>query len=122
MTQTPPPLLPDKEYFNIGEACRIAQLPAHTLRYWETQFRQLRPLRRGGGHRRYSRADMETLLRIKDLVQNRKMTLAGARKALARGGRLPQQVPAPLGAGVFGRLLREASEDLRKVLEEFADK
>jgi DNA-binding transcriptional MerR regulator len=119
VTTTTTPLLPEQEYFKIGEACRIAQLPAYTLRYWETRFRQLRPLRRDGGHRRYSRGDMETLLRIKNLVWNRRMTLAGARKALARG-------PAATGEGTparpaLARLLKEAREDLRKVLEEFKE-
>jgi DNA-binding transcriptional MerR regulator len=112
------PLLPEKEYFNIGEACRVLQVPAHTLRYWEQQFKLLRPTRRNSGHRRYTRRDMETAFQIKDLLQNKKMTAAGARKALAgrqRGGRLPG---SPAGAGVppgLVKLLRQVRDDVAKL-------
>ena len=117
-------LLPDKEYFNIGEACRILQIPPHTLRYWETQFRLFRPIRRESGHRRYTRRDMETALKIKELLRDRKMTAAGARKALAgmrRGGRTAAagngggSLPAPAA-----KLLREVREELRRIVSDLS--
>ena len=113
-------LLPDKEYFNIGEACRILQVPPHTLRYWESQFKLFRPIRRESGHRRYTRRDMETAIRIKELLHDKKMTAAGARKALAgmrRGGRT---TPAGNGGGKLpapaAKFLREIRDDLRRIV------
>ena len=117
-------LLPDKEYFNIGEACRILQVPPHTLRYWESQFKLFRPIRRESGHRRYTRRDMETALQIKDLLRDKKMTAAGARKALAgmrRGGRT---TAAGNGGGGLpmpaAKLLREIRDDLRRIVSELS--
>lgn len=117
-------LLPDKEYFNIGEACRILQIPEYTLRYWETKFRVLRPTRRKSGHRRYVRRDMETAFLIKDLLQNKKMTVEGARKALAerqRGGRITRS-PSPSTGMPPGavKLLRQIREDLQRLATELS--
>ncbi len=123
MSEEGKPLLPEKEWFNIGEACRLLRVPAHTLRYWEQHFRLLRPTRRNSGHRRYSRSDLETAFQIKDLLQNKKMTTAGARKALAarqRGGRLPS---SPGGGAVppgLVKLLRQAREDLKSLVDELS--
>src|SRR5947207_691528 len=80
----PRPLLPDQEFFNIGEACRLVQLPDYTLRYWESRLKLLRPARRTSGHRRYTKRDLEIILRVKDLMGNRHMTLNGARRTLLR--------------------------------------
>src|SRR5581483_5160853 len=80
----PAPLLPDQEFFNIGEACRIVQLPDYTLRYWELKLKLLRPARRSSGHRRYTKRDLEIILRLKSLLEGRQMTLGGARKVLLR--------------------------------------
>jgi len=117
-------LLPDKEYFNIGEACRILQVPPYTLRYWESKFRVLRPTRRQSGHRRFTRRDMETAFLIKDLLQNKKMTVGGARQELAarqRGGRVTKS-GAP-GAGLAPgalKLLRQIREDLKRLAAEMS--
>lgn len=114
-----PPLLPDKEYFNIGEACRVLQVPAYTLRYWEAKFRIFRPTRRQSGHRRFTRRDMETAFLIKDLLQHKKMTIAGARKHLAdrqRGGRITQSGAAgPLMPPGALKLLKQIREDLKRL-------
>ena len=109
-------LLPDKELFNIGEACRILQVPAHTLRYWETRLRLLRPVRRESGHRRYTRRDIEKALRIKDLLENHKMTPAGVRRVLSGrsrpgGGAGPAAGLPPIAV----RRLKEARDELRRI-------
>lgn len=112
-----------REYFNIGEACRILQVPQHTLRYWETRFRILRPTRLKGGHRRYTRGDLETALMIKDLLQRQRMTIDGARKALAgarRGGRV---ATGPHGGALPAsalKLLREVRDDLHKLTSDLS--
>ncbi len=73
----------EKKYLTMREASRKAQVPEYTMRYWETKFRLLRPLRLASGHRRYTIADVETLLEIKDLVFVKGYSLDGARKALS---------------------------------------
>ncbi|OIO07755.1 MAG: hypothetical protein AUJ52_09595 [Elusimicrobia bacterium CG1_02_63_36] len=112
-----------REYFNIGEACRILQIPQHTLRYWETRFRILRPTRLKGGHRRYTRTDLETGLRIKDLLQRQKLTIDGARKALAgarRGGRLAAASQAGTMPASVLKLLREVRDDLHRLTSDLS--
>ncbi|MEK7381910.1 MAG: MerR family transcriptional regulator, partial [Elusimicrobiota bacterium] len=74
------PFLPDRDFFTMREAARLAQVPPHTLRYWESRFGDLRPARKAGGHRRYTRTDLELILEIKDLLHKRRMTVAGARR------------------------------------------
>jgi DNA-binding transcriptional MerR regulator len=118
------PFLPDRDYFTMAEAARMASVPAHTLRYWETRFGDLRPSRLAGGHRRYTKADLELILEIKDLVHRRKMTVAGARRALLerkRGGSDAGGPSAllPADGGPNLKLLREIKKEIRMVLDEF---
>lgn len=118
------PFLPDREFFTMREAARLSQLPAHTLRYWESRFGDLRPTRLAGGHRRYTRADLELILEIKDLVSRRRMTIAGARRALIdkrRGGAADGAAPAAASAdgGPALKLLREVKKEIKMLLDEF---
>lgn len=120
------PFLPDKEYFSIQEATRLSGVPEYTLRYWESRFGDLRPARRPGGHRRYTRQDLELILRIRELLQRRKMTIAGARRALLehkRGGGALHGAPLSGGEGAENapalKLLRELKKELKSIVEEF---
>ena len=122
------PLIPDKESFTIGEACRVLQVEPHILRYWEARLRLFRPMRRESGHRRYTRRDIETAFQIKNLLSNRGMTFEGARKVLSqkrRGGRIAAEdasAPSPEAlprAAV--KLLREIREDLQGIVSELRD-
>ncbi len=115
------PLLPDKEFFNMGEACRLTQLPPHTLRYWESRTRLLKPVRLVSGHRRYRREDLETLFQLKELLRDRSMTLAGARRAMlrqARGGLAARAAAGRPDATM--KILRELRADLRGILSELS--
>jgi DNA-binding transcriptional MerR regulator len=117
------PFLPDRDFFTMREAARLASVPPHTLRYWETRFGDLRPSRLAGGHRRYSRTDLELILEIKDLVHRRKMTVAGARSALLERKRgAPERGPAAAVAADGGpalKLLREVKKEIRMLADEF---
>ena len=86
------PLIPDRLYFKIGDVARICGVETYVLRFWETQFPQLKPNKSGTGHRLYRRRDVETALEIKRLAHAQGYTLAGARQALelAPGGRNSQ--------------------------------
>ena len=76
------PEIPDKLYFKIGEVANLLGVEPYVLRYWETEFNQLTPKKSGTGHRLYRRKDVEILLKIKDLLYEKRFTIEGARQAL----------------------------------------
>ena len=79
-TQTGTREIPDKLYFRIGEVAQLCEVPAYVLRFWETEFPQLRPNKGGTGQRLYRRRDVEMALRIKTLLYDEGYTIPGARQ------------------------------------------
>jgi len=75
--------IPDKLYFKIGEVSEISGLPSHVLRFWESEFKKIKPRRTAAGQRSYTRKDIETILEIKHLLYEEKFTLEGARNYLS---------------------------------------
>ena len=75
--------IPEKIFFKIGEVCDIVSVEAHVLRYWETEFPQLSPQKNRSGQRAYRKRDVETALRIKELLYEDLYTIAGAKKKLS---------------------------------------
>ena len=75
-------LIPDKLYFRIGEVATLCHLPAYVLRFWESEFPQLKPVKSGTGQRMYRKRDVESVLRIKELLYEQGFTIAGARQHL----------------------------------------
>jgi DNA-binding transcriptional MerR regulator len=75
--------IPDKLYYRIGEVSELTQTKAYVLRYWETEFPRLRPVKSKSGHRLYRRKDVELIFEIRRLLYGKGFTLAGARKHLA---------------------------------------
>ena len=75
-------LIPEKLYFRIGEVSRLCHLPAYVLRFWETEFPQLKPVKSSTGQRMYRRKDVESVLRIKQLLYEEGFTIPGARQHL----------------------------------------
>lgn len=86
--------LPVKLYYRIGEVSEIVGVEPHVLRYWESEFRSIRPQKSRKGQRIYSRRDVDKLLKVKDLLYSHGFTIAGARKRLREGGAEPEQVAA----------------------------
>lgn len=76
------PAIPDRLYFKIGDVARICGVKPYVLRFWETQFPQLKPNKSGTGQRLFRRRDVELAVRIKQLVHEEGYTLAGARQVL----------------------------------------
>src|SRR6185436_228444 len=88
-----------KLYYRIGEVSEIVGVQPHVLRYWETEFRSIRPQKSSKGQRVYSRRDVEKLLRVKDLLRNQGFTIAGARKKLREpDARAENEVREPVRA------------------------
>ena len=74
------PEIPDKLYFRIGDVARLCEVPAYVLRFWETEFPQLKPTKGGTGQRLYRKRDVEMALRIKSLLYDQRYTIPGARQ------------------------------------------
>jgi DNA-binding transcriptional MerR regulator len=111
--------LPEKEYYSIGEISRLTQIKPYVLRYWESEFNLLRPARRESGHRKYSRRDVETVLKIKDLLYARGFTIVGAKKFMVQASRKgPEQLKIELeDTGAAVEFLKETKETLEEILE-----
>ncbi len=75
--------IPDKSLFRIGEVSRLTATKTFVLRYWETEFPTLQPVKSPSGHRLYRREDIETVFEIKRLLYDEGFTIVGARKHLA---------------------------------------
>jgi DNA-binding transcriptional MerR regulator len=125
--------IPNKLFFKIGEVCEITDTQPYVLRYWESEFPALAPAKNSSGQRIYRRKDIETVLRIKQLLYEEGFTIAGAKKRLetelgGRGGTpaamasLPETVVAnvepepPPRADATREVLQEVLEHLRQIL------
>jgi DNA-binding transcriptional MerR regulator len=135
--------IPDKLYYKIGEVAKYTGIKTHVLRYWETEFKAIRPNKSRSNQRLYRKQDVELILRLKDLLYNQGFTIAGARKKLRE--KTPavvvaepapvtrpvqtiteavvegtDQLALPLSGGVDTKLLHEIRQDilrLKKSLE-----
>lgn len=90
------PQLPEKPYFRIGEVAELLGVETYVLRYWESEFPQLKPVRAPSRQRLYRRADVETLLYIKGLLHEQGYTIAGAKRRLSE---IKAAQPAPPAKG-----------------------
>lgn len=93
------PVIPDRLYFKIGDVARICKVEPYVLRFWETQFPQLKPNKSGTGQRLYRRRDVETALEIKKLVHGEGYTLVGARQVLGQARRTAPQARTAAESG-----------------------
>ena len=81
----------DGAFRTISEVSEMLNVPAHVLRFWETKFSSLKPLKRNGGRRYYRPDDVELLLRIRDLLYHEGYAIRGVQKLLASGEPLPER-------------------------------
>jgi DNA-binding transcriptional MerR regulator len=109
-------IIPDKLYFRIGEVARLCRLPAYVLRFWETEFPQLKPVKSSTGQRMYRRRDVESVLRIKKLLYEDGFTIAGARTQLKeeiKSDRSQSTLPFPARSTVN---MAHLQHELREIL------
>lgn len=92
--------IPDKLYFRIGEVARLCDVPTYVLRFWESEFPQLKPNKGGTGQRLYRRGDVEIALRVKELLKGEGYTISGARQMLKSELRQKQAALSLLAAEV----------------------
>jgi DNA-binding transcriptional MerR regulator len=103
---------PAKLYYRIGEVAGLVGVEPHVLRYWETEFRSIRPQKSARGQRVYSRRDVETLLKVKELLYSHRFTIAGARRKLREGGIEPLAADDPASSEEVRRM-RSALQEIR---------
>jgi DNA-binding transcriptional MerR regulator len=117
--------IPNKLFFKIGEVCEITDTQPYVLRYWESEFPALAPAKNSSGQRIYRRRDIETVLRIKQLLYEEGFTIAGAKKRLEveLAGRAETPAPAAAASGETPApddrghaALRQVREQLREIL------
>ena len=101
-------------YYSISEVSDLVGVKPHVLRYWETQFKMLRPKKGRGGARMYRKRDIEALFEIKQLLYDQRFTIAGARRRILDGkSDEKDQIELP-----FSKLDREETlRALRKDME-----
>lgn len=121
--------IPNKLFFKIGEVCEITDTQPYVLRYWESEFPALAPAKNSSGQRIYRRRDIETVLRIKQLLYDEGFTIAGAKKRLeielagraetpaqVRAAEAEQVEVASSGDDRTREVLREVRGQLRAIL------
>jgi DNA-binding transcriptional MerR regulator len=110
-----------KLYYSIGEVSAMTDLPASVLRYWETEFSQLRPPKNRAGKRVYRHADIERIQLIKKLLYRDRFTIEGARKYLKDERTAPDQTnnsqTAPVSQSIAALPTDELRRGLREILE-----
>ena len=84
-------VIPEKAYFRIGEVSRILSVEPYVIRYWETEFKTIRPVRTKASQRLYRRKDIEELLTIRNLLYQQRFTISGAKKQLLKMREAPAQ-------------------------------
>jgi len=119
----------EKNLYRIGEVSRLTDTKPFVLRYWETEFPSLQPVKSPKGHRLYRREDVDTVLLIKRLLYDEGFTIAGARRHLREiggapaelglGPAEPQHAPAPPAADPGPNISRKVLLDLRDSLRAF---
>jgi DNA-binding transcriptional MerR regulator len=111
-------VIPDKLYFRIGEVADLCDLPAYVLRFWETEFAQLKPVKSSTGQRMYRRKDVDALLRIKKLLYEEGFTIAGARQHLKESKPEKSQplLPFPQRASSDLKHVRQGLREILSIL------
>ena len=112
-------VIPDKLYFRIGEVAALCRLPAYVLRFWETEFSQLKPVKSSTGQRMYRKRDVESVVRIKRLLYDDGFTIAGARLHLreeTKSERNQTALPFPMNPSVNVAHFRQELQQILHIL------
>ena len=109
-----PPVVPDKPYFKIGEVAELAGVEPYVLRYWETEFKTIRPEKTRTNQRMYRRRDVEAVLHIKKLLYDEGYRIDGAKRRLRE---LAGEEPA-VQVRALATNLRSLISDLEKIVDD----
>lgn len=109
--------IPDKLYFKIGEVSKITGVEPYILRYWESEFKLVKPYRTKSNQRLYRRKDVETILRIRQMLYEQKFTIAGAKKILKKNSAQQQQLPLDFSQERYAAVLKEIRNAIRELCD-----
>ena len=112
-------LIPDKLYFRIGEVATLCHLPAYVLRFWESEFPQLKPVKSSTGQRMYRKRDVESVVRIKQLLYEQGFTIAGARQQLrgeSKSDKTQSAIPFPSHSSSEIQHIRQGLREILSLL------
>ena len=110
--------IPDKPFFKIGEAARLVGVKPYVLRYWETEFKSVKPQKTRSQQRLYKKRDVELLLQIRHLLYDKRYTIEGARTRLRDQGHDEGPVPPQPAAqtGIAPEALRKIKQGLQDLI------
>jgi DNA-binding transcriptional MerR regulator len=103
-------------YYSISEVSDMIGVKAHVLRYWETQFKMLRPKKGRGGARMYRKRDVEILFEVKQLLYDHRFTIAGARRKLLDDRGSKEQMELTFARTDREEMLRALRRDMEGLL------
>jgi DNA-binding transcriptional MerR regulator len=112
-------LIPDKLYFRIGEVADLCCLPPYVLRFWESEFPQLKPVKSSTGQRTYRKRDVESVLHIKQLLYEQGFTIQGARQHLrseAKADKGQSAIPFPTHSAAEIQHIRQGLREILSLL------
>jgi len=116
MAKSIDPSIPEKLYYKIGEVSQITGVEPYVLRYWESEFKIVTPLRTNSKQRLYRKRDLELILEIKKLLYEEKFTIAGAKKKMRRmKGQQESQLKLELPENKYRDALMGVREELEKL-------
>jgi len=106
---------PDKLYYSITEVSELTSVKPHVLRYWETEFKALKPKKNRAGNRTYRSSDIKLILLIKKLLYEDGFTIAGAKKKLLETKSAADKIKVPAPKGKRARLIQGIKKDLMEM-------
>ena len=113
-------LIPDKLYFKIGEVSKITGVEPYILRYWESEFKIVKPYRTKSNQRLYRKKDLELILKIKKMLYEDKFTIAGAKKKIKSSNSREKQLPLNFAQNKYRETLKEIKEEIQLIRDMLA--
>ncbi len=109
--------IPDKLYYKIGEVSKITGVKPHVLRYWESEFREIKPYKTQSLQRLYRRKDIELILRIKKLLYDDLFTISGAKRKLKGSPDRAKQMELLFDEKAYKEIFREIKRELKGITQ-----
>ena len=109
------PALPEKLFFKIGEVAEAAGVRTSVLRFWETEFPFLKPVKSSSGQRLYSKNEFDLILQVKHLLYDEKFTIEGVKKRISSKGKLikSEDLLGSAAAADYSEVLKEVRNELK---------
>ena len=107
--------IPDKLYYKIGEVSKITGVKTHVLRYWESEFREIKPYKSRSLQRLYRKKDIDLIFRIKKLLYEDLFTISGAKRRIKGSTDNAKQMGLPVNEEAYKRILMEIKKGLKEI-------